>query len=183
MDFSAVGESPFCVRLSSMFVLESWRMDTLAYLVASFFYVGKSPKAPGTMGSLAALPLAWFVWQLPYSAAWGFTVTLFLVGVWASHRVVKKSGKEDHQEIVLDEVVGILVATSVAAQLWWHYVLAFLFFRVIDIFKPGPIGWLDRKVKGGFGAMVDDLAAAIFAALLLWIVLQASGPMLGGVVA
>lgn len=158
-------------------------MQKVAFFIASFFYVGKSPKAPGTMGSLAALPLAWWVWKLPVLQGWGITIALFLIGIWASHVVIKSTGKEDHQQIVLDEVVGILVTTSICAELWWHYALAFLFFRFFDIFKPGPIRWLDTKIKGGFGAMVDDLAAAIFAALVLYITLQASAYMVAPAVA
>jgi phosphatidylglycerophosphatase A len=101
-------------------------------------------------------------------------VSLFLLGVWSAGRVIRQTGREDHQVIVMDEVVGVLVTSSVAAHLWWHYALAFFFFRAFDIFKPGPVRWLDQRVKGGLGAMIDDLAAAVFATLLLYIVLQFS---------
>lgn len=158
-------------------------MKLLADLIATFFYVGRAPKAPGTMGSLAALPLAWWVWKLPSYYAWAIIVLLFLAGVWSAGSVIRRTGKEDHQTIVMDEVVGILVTTSVAANLWWHYALAFLFFRAIDIFKPGPVAWIDRKIKGGLGAMADDLAAAIIATLLLYITLYFSGAMVAPAVA
>lgn len=152
-------------------------MDKLAKCIATFFYVGLAPRAPGTVGSLVALPLAWWVWKLPPAYAWATIIALFLLGVWAAGRVIRQTGREDHQIIVMDEVVGILVTASVASNLWWHYILVFVFFRAFDIFKPGPVRWLDRRVKGGLGAMVDDLAAAIFATLLLYIVLQASAQM------
>jgi len=158
-------------------------MDKFGFFIASFFYIGKSPKAPGTMGSLAALPLAWWIWKLDPQYAWGVIIATFLLGVWASGVVVRNSGKEDNQEIVIDEVVGVLVTASVASHLWWHYALVFLFFRAFDIFKPGPIRWLDSKIKGGFGAMVDDLAAAIFATFILYIVLQASQHMVAPAIA
>lgn len=158
-------------------------MNSLATLIATFFFVGCAPKAPGTVGSLAALPLAWWIWKLPSHYAWAIITVLFLLGVWSAGKVIRRTGKEDHQIIVMDEVVGILVTTSVAANLWWHYALAFLFFRATDIFKPGPVKWIDQRVKGGFGAMADDLAAAILAALLLYIVLYFSGSMVAPVVA
>lgn len=158
-------------------------MDKIGFFIASFFYIGRVPKAPGTMGSLAALPLAWWIWKLDPQYAWGIIIGIFVLGVWASGVVVRSTGKEDNQSIVIDEVVGILVTTSVAANLWWHYALAFLFFRVFDIFKPGPIRWLDNKVKGGLGAMIDDLAAAIFATLTLYIVLQVSQHLVAPAVA
>ena len=152
-------------------------MNRLAYWIATFSYVGRSPRAPGTMGSLVALPLAWWVWKLPSMGAWAVITALFLLGVWSAGVVIRLTGKEDHQSIVMDEVVGVLVTTSVASHLWWHYALAFLLFRAFDIFKPGPVAWLDRRVKGGLGAMVDDLAAAIFATLLLYVVLMFSSYM------
>jgi phosphatidylglycerophosphatase A len=155
------------------------RMDRLANCVATFFFVGRVPKAPGTAGSLAALPLAWWLWKLPLVYAWSSIVLLFALGVWAAHSVIRRTGKEDHQSIVMDEVVGILVTTSVAAHLWWHYALAFCCFRLFDIFKPGPVGWLDAKVKGGLGAMTDDLAAAVLAALVLHVLLFYSAGMVG----
>jgi len=158
-------------------------MHKIATLIATVFYVGKSPKAPGTAGSLVALPLAWWVWLQAPAVAWSVICVLFLLGVWASHCVVKQSGKEDNQEIVIDEVVGVLVTASVAAHLWWHYALVFFFFRAFDIFKPGPVRWIDANVKGGLGAMVDDLAAAIMAAATLYLVLQASAYMVASEVA
>lgn len=142
-------------------------MDKIAEILATFFFVGKSPKAPGTMGSLAALPFAWALWQLPLPAAWGLVLLTFLLGTWASARVVQSSGVQDNQTIVIDEVVGIFVA-SAAASLWWHFLGAFLLFRFFDILKPGPVGWADRKIKGGLGVMVDDLVAGILAGAILF---------------
>jgi phosphatidylglycerophosphatase A len=150
----------------------------LATSIATFFTVGKIPKAPGTFGSLAALPLAWYLWQLPWWGSWLIICVVFALGTWAAQQIIQKTGKEDHQSIVIDEVVGIFVTTAVAQQLWWHYLLAFAFFRLFDILKPGPVRYLDQKVKGGFGAMLDDFAASILAAMLLYIVLLSSSPLL-----
>jgi phosphatidylglycerophosphatase A len=149
-----------------------------AEIIATFFYVGKIPKAPGTFGSLAAIPLAWYLWKLPFAWVWFSIFVIFLLGTWASSVLIQRTGTEDHQSIVIDEVVGIFVTTSVAGHLWWHYLLAFCFFRIFDILKPGPVRYLDKKIKGGFGTMIDDFAAAILAALLLYIVLTATQPWL-----
>ncbi len=150
----------------------------IANTIATFFYVGKIPKAPGTFGSLVAIPLAWYLWKIPFAWAWVSIFAVFFLGIWASSVLIKGTGKEDHQSIVVDEVVGIFVTTSVADHIWWHYILAFCFFRLFDILKPGPVGYLDKKVKGGLGTMIDDFAAAILAALLLYIVLTTSQPWL-----
>jgi phosphatidylglycerophosphatase A len=186
MDFSWVGElgiRRFTFAFPRHLCCNPEAMQRVAILIATFFYAGKSPKAPGTAGSFVALPLAWWIWLQPTFVAWIATGALFLLGVWASHRVVKQSGKEDNQEIVIDEVVGVIVTASVAAHLWWHYALVFFFFRAFDIFKPGPVRWIDANVKGGLGAMVDDLAAALMAAATLYLVLQASAYMVAPAVA
>ncbi|MGZ3713704.1 MAG: phosphatidylglycerophosphatase A family protein, partial [Bdellovibrionota bacterium] len=147
--------------------------------IATFFYVGKSPIAPGTMGSLAALPFAWYLWLLPISVAWPIVITVFIVGCLVSSVVIRRTGKEDHQSIVIDEVIGIFLTTSIAAHLWWHYLLAFLLFRIFDIWKPFPVGLVDKNVKGGIGTMLDDVVAAVFATGILWVVLRYSAGMVG----
>lgn len=153
-------------------------MIQIARIISSFFYVGFIPKAPGTFGSLVALPLAWYTWMLPNYLAWSVVAFLFLLGVWSAHVVIGHTGREDDQTIVMDEVVGILVTTSVATQLWWQYALAFLIFRMFDILKPGPVGLVDARVKGGFGAMADDFVAALMAAATLYIILLFSARMI-----
>ncbi|RYZ95031.1 MAG: phosphatidylglycerophosphatase A [Proteobacteria bacterium] len=149
----------------------------VARIIATFFYVGYVPKAPGTAGALVALPLAWFVWMLPPYLAWGIIAVLFLLGTWSAQLVINHTGREDDQTIVMDEVVGILVTMSVATHLWWQYALGFLIFRMFDILKPGPIGLVDAKVKGGFGAMADDFVASLMAAATLYLVLLFSARM------
>lgn len=151
----------------------------LGELVATFFFVGRSPKAPGTMGSLVALPFAWFLWTLHPPLAWGVVLAVFILGVWASGVVIRRTGTQDHQTIVIDEVIGIFLTTSVAAHLWWHYALAFLLFRIFDIWKPFPVGLVDKNVKGGLGAMLDDVVAAVIATAMLYVVLRYSAGMVG----
>lgn len=146
-------------------------LSRIADCIGTFFYVGRSPKAPGTMGSLAALPFAWFLWTLPRWQAWGITVAVFFAGVWAANSIIRRSGVQDHQSIVLDEVVGIFFITSIAPRTYFWYAIAFLLFRVFDIWKPWPVRWVDRKWKGGSGAMMDDVVAAMLATAVLFTLL------------
>lgn len=143
----------------------------ISFFFASFCYVGQVPKAPGTAGSLVALPLAWYLWKLPPILAWAVIALTFLLGVLASSQVVKATGKQDDQRIVIDEVIGIFLSTSAVSETLFHYCLAFALFRAFDIWKPGPIGWADRKFKGGFGVMADDALAGLCAAIVLFAIL------------
>jgi len=136
-------------------------------LLATFFYTGYSPKAPGTVGSLAALPFAWFLWQFPSIISWSIFLSFLLLAIWASHEIVKRSGVADNQCIVIDEVLGIFLTTSIAANHWLAFGAAFIFFRIFDIWKPGPIRWVDNNIKGGLGVVLDDLVAALLALLCL----------------
>lgn len=131
----------------------------IAYFVASFGWVGKFPRAPGTAGSLAALPVAWFLWQLPPVPAWSAVALIFALGTLASEIVIRARGAEDPQDIVIDEVVGIFLASATAAGNIWMFGAAFVTFRIFDIWKPFPISLADSRVKGGFGAMLDDALA------------------------
>jgi phosphatidylglycerophosphatase A len=151
----------------------------LSEFVATFFYVGRSPNAPGTMGSLAALPFAWYLWLLPIPTAWAIVVAVFVMGTLAASVVIRRTGTQDHQSIVIDEVIGIFLTTSIAAHLWWHYLLAFILFRIFDIWKPFPVGLVDKNVKGGIGTMLDDVVAAMFATGILWVILRYSAGMVG----
>jgi len=147
-------------------------LDRIGECWATFFYVGCLPKAPGTFGSLAALPLAWFVWTLPSPIAWAAVILIFITGVAGSAVVHRKTGVSDHQSIVIDEVVGILVTTSVATpQYWPHYLSGFLLFRLFDIWKPWPVSWIDQNWHSPVGTMMDDLVASFLStgALYLWI--------------
>ena len=96
-------------------------IEELGVAWATFFYVGKSPKAPGTCGSLAALPLAWWAWQQGPAGGWAITLAVVLTGTIAARAVIARSGETDDQSIVIDEVVGLLITTSVAAPIWWQY--------------------------------------------------------------
>jgi phosphatidylglycerophosphatase A len=138
--------------------------------LATWFGAGLMPVAPGTWGSLAALPFAWAI--LHYGGlVWlaGATVVVFLIGWWASSVYVATSGTADPGAVVIDEVAGQWLTLLPAAPLvWWHWLAGFALFRLFDIVKPWPVGWADRHVKGGFGVMIDDVIAGVYAGAILY---------------
>ena len=147
-------------------------LNFIATFWSTFFYSGLSPKAPGTAGSLAALPLAWWAWSLPHPWGWILTAFVFVTGTWAASVRIRLTGVHDHQSIVIDEVVGILLITSIAPRNWSAYLVAFVLFRIFDIWKPWPVSWVDKNWKGGSGTMMDDVLAALMATAIFWVLLQ-----------
>jgi phosphatidylglycerophosphatase A len=144
-----------------------------ASLLATWFGAGLLPMAPGTWGSLAALPFAWAI-----ATFFGQTALLiaaaivFCVGWWAAEQVGRASGIADEGSVVIDEVAGqwltlVVVPPSAAA-----YVLGFLLFRLFDITKPWPVSTAERRLPGGLGVMADDIVAAIYAAALLYLLVM-----------
>lgn len=148
----------------------------MTHMIATFFYVGHMRPAPGTWGSLAALPTGWVIYVL--TGPWGLVVGVvlsYVIGVWATAEETR--GKDDHDpsEIVIDEVCGQWIALLPIAfgaanagvaitALWPGWIAAFALFRLFDITKWGPIGWADR-MHGPTGVMLDDVIAGIFAAI------------------
>jgi len=151
----------------------------MSRLIATFFYVGLLKPAPGTWGSAAAIPVAYVIHGLGGFVALALaTLLVFALGWWAT--MAQTRGKEDHDpsEIVIDEVAGQWIALwPLSAGLWWMgadawvfpypgWIAAFVLFRLFDIWKPGPVGWADRR-SDAFGVMMDDVIAGIMAALLV----------------
>jgi phosphatidylglycerophosphatase A len=137
-------------------------------LVATGFGIGLLPKMPGTWASLAALPCGWLI-RAEFGAA-GLVVAavIALAAGWrASDHIAKASGIGDPGAVVIDEIAAQLLVLAATPLGWRWYVAAFLLFRLFDIWKPFPIDWLDRTVKGGFGIMLDDVAAALYALILI----------------
>ncbi len=137
-------------------------------LLATWFGAGLLPKAPGTWGSLAALPLGW---AIQYFTGWaGLAVAalvVFLVGIWAADAYAKRGADPDPGEIVIDEVAGQWLALLPAMGSPVFYLAGFLLFRLFDIWKPWPIRTVERRLKGGLGVMADDILAGLIAAALL----------------
>ena len=141
-----------------------------AALIATVGGIGLLPLMPGTWGSLAALPCAWAISALAGSAALAAAAILaFALGSWAAAVVAQASGAEDPGFIVVDEVAAQWLVLVAAPLDWRAYLAAFLLFRVFDIVKPWPVRAIERRVAGGLGIMLDDVAAAIYAILLLLI--------------
>ncbi len=138
-----------------------WRNP--AHLLAFGLGSGALPRAPGTWGTLAAIPLYLLLSGLPLSAYLAVTLVLALAGVWICHVTARDLGVHDHPGIVWDEIVGYLVTMIAAPAGWLWIVLGFLLFRLFDILKPWPIGPVDRRVGGGLGIMLDDLLAGVMA--------------------
>ncbi len=138
------------------------------HFVAFGFGAGLAPKAPGTVGSMAALPLyLLFIQTLP-AVGYALTVAvLFIVGIGVCAKTERDLGVHDHPGIVWDEIVGMLATLFLAPAGWAWVAAGFGLFRLFDICKPFPINWLNRRVAGGLGIMLDDLIAALFAALTL----------------
>ncbi len=147
-------------------------MRNPVHLLAFGFGSGLAPRAPGTLGTVAAMPFCYILLLLPqwYPVV---LVVSFGLGIWLCGRTATDMGVHDHGGIVWDEFVGMwltiapLIYGLVPTQ-WWSLVAAFVLFRLFDILKPWPIAWLDRRVDGGLGIMIDDVLAGIYAALVLW---------------
>ncbi len=137
------------------------------HFLAFGFGAGLSPWAPGTAGSVVGLLIYLLLAGLSDLVFISVVLFLFVVGVWICGRSSKKLGVHDHGGIVWDEIVGILIALfHVPLSIPW-LVTGFLLFRLFDIVKPWPIKWLDKRVDGGFGIMIDDVLAGVFAFLIL----------------
>ncbi len=143
-------------------------------MLAFGFGSGLSPKAPGTMGTLAAIPLWWLLAQLPLSTYLVVVLIAAVAGILICGRAADRLGVHDHGGIVWDEFVGFWIAMAALPVTWQSLILGFVLFRLFDILKPWPISWLDRRVSGGFGIMIDDVIAGLAAAGVITL-LTASG--------
>ena len=140
-------------------------------LLATWFGAGYLPKAPGTWGSLAALPFAWVIAE--WSGGVGLAVAVLIVfgvGLWASVGYLRLGGGEDPGPVVIDEVAGQWLTLVPFAPDPLLYGLGFVFFRIADIIKPWPVSWADGHVKGPMGIMLDDVLAGIYAGAALYVV-------------
>jgi phosphatidylglycerophosphatase A len=127
------------------------------------FGSGLSPRAPGTVGTLVAVPLYWLVADWGLVAYTAFVVAAAVLGVWICDAASRQLGVHDHPGIVWDEFVGYWITLWGMPVDWVWMVAGFAVFRVLDIAKPWPIGHLDRQVAGGLGIMLDDMLAGVMA--------------------
>lgn len=131
------------------------------------FGSGLVPRAPGTAGTVAAIPVYLLASSLKLPVYLLLVALMFLAGIAICAHTARRLGVHDHPGIVWDEIVGYLVTMAMAPAGWLWIVIGFVLFRLFDIVKPWPIRWLDKHVHGGFGIMLDDLLAGLFAAALL----------------
>jgi phosphatidylglycerophosphatase A len=138
-------------------------------MLAFGFGSGLSRYAPGTLGTIAAIPLWWLLTQLSQPLYLGLVLVAAIVGVSICGRAAEQLGVHDHGGIVWDEFVGLWVAMAFLPVSPVSLVLGFSLFRFFDIVKPWPISWLDKNISGGLGIMIDDIAAGLAAGGTGWL--------------
>ncbi len=154
-------------------------MKNLVKFLATGVYLGLLPRAPGTFGSLGALSIAYILltsFSLVHYMIATFVFVLFAILICKLYEAF--FNKHDAKEVVIDEVAGILITMVGLPITWQSFVLGFLLFRLFDIWKPFPISWMDKNIKGGVGVVADDLVAGIFSSFILQIV-YTNTPWLG----
>ena len=140
------------------------------YFIAFGFGSGLMPIAPGTWGTLAALPLYLLMMQTSPMVYALMTLIAFAFGIWVCGKVAHELGVHDYGGIVWDEIVGYLLTMCLAPPGIVWMLLGFGLFRLFDIWKPEPIRWIDKRVQGGLGIMLDDVVAAIPACVILQLI-------------
>jgi phosphatidylglycerophosphatase A len=139
------------------------------HFLATGFGSGLSPIIPGTMGTVASIPLYLLIVQLPFAVYILITIVAAVIGITICQKTSDDMGVHDHGSIVWDEFVGFWITMAIAPVVSWQWILAgFVLFRFFDMIKPWPISWLDKHVHGGFGIMVDDILAGFMAMICLW---------------
>ena len=146
-------------------------IDKAILLLATWFCSGLVPFAPGTWGSLLALPFVAVAYYPGFAYSCLSLIIIFLVSIPVSGRASQLLKKEDPSAVVIDEVTGIFVSMFLIHVSWTSIVCGFILFRIFDIIKPFPVGLIDRKIKGGTGIVLDDVMAGIYANVGLRIIL------------
>lgn len=155
--------------MSSQWLDRSVLLDRSALLIGQWFGAGRSKLAPGTVGSVAALPLFFLFRSTPGWAYWSATTIVSLGGIAVSQRCAELLSDDDPQSVVIDEVAGVMIALGVvAAGPLWQLALAWVLFRLLDIFKPGIIERVQFLSPKGLGIMADDLLAGMAAGALAY---------------
>jgi phosphatidylglycerophosphatase A len=150
-------------------------VSNLAVILATVGGIGNVPVASGTFGSLVAVPLLPVLAALRDASLAGYAavvLALVAVAIWSAGRAEEALGGHDHSRIVIDEVAG-MVATGMFLPATWSAIgVGFVLFRLFDVVKPFPAGFIDGRVEGGFGVVGDDLVAGVYAGALTWLLLR-----------
>lgn len=145
----------------------------LALFIASGAFVGFFPLAPGTVGSLLALGLIWYLKSFSWIFLSVLAVSLLVMGVWAAGQTCQILKKKDASQVVMDEIVGMMITMIGLPLTPYWLVIGFFVFRILDIVKPSPAKYFDEKVAGGFGVMMDDVIAGLYGNLILHLMMRA----------
>ena len=157
--------------ISSQLVKTVWRNPI--HIIAFGFGAGLAPFAPGTFGTLVALPIFYYCAGISLLNYILIVSACFLAGIWICQITTKNLQTHDHPGIVWDEVVGYLVTMIAVPAEWPWLIIGFLLFRIFDIWKPWPIRVIDQQVKGGLGVMLDDVIAGLFGLAIIHFLLLA----------
>ena len=145
-------------------------MNRFFLFIAAGFGVGYSPVAPGTLGTLVAIPIYYFLSEIPSPLYEITLIGFFFLSVWISENAEIFFGKKDDQRIVIDEVIGFLITMLWIPKTTRFIIIGFFLFRFFDILKPFPIRRLEKRLKGGYGVVLDDVAAGVYANITLHLI-------------
>ena len=145
-------------------------MKYFILILATGFGVGFSPIAPGTLGTLVAIPIYYFLSNISSPIYELTLIGFFFLSVWISENAEISFGKKDDQRIVIDEIMGFLITTLWVPKTILFIIIGFFLFRFFDIVKPYPIRRLEKKLKGGYGVVLDDVVAGIYANIVLQVI-------------
>lgn len=151
-----------------MTILSNKIWQNPAYFIAFGFGSGLSPIAPGTFGTLAAIPVYWILSAYSWPIYILLMTMAFILGIFVCDTVSRDLGEHDYKGIVWDEIVGYLLTMLLVPRGVFWIIAGFILFRLFDIWKPEPIRFVDKRVQGGLGIMLDDVLAAIPS----WVILQ-----------
>jgi phosphatidylglycerophosphatase A len=142
---------------------DNFRITNPIHFLALGFGSGLLPKAPGTYGTLAAIPLYLLLAPASVSTYLAIVIIMSIAGIYICGKAAEDAGVPDHGAIVWDEIVGFLITMFLVPLTWQSIVVGFILFRIFDIFKPWPISYVDKNLHGGLGIMVDDILAGLAA--------------------
>jgi len=145
-------------------------MNRFILLLATGFGVGYSPVAPGTLGTLVAVLIYYFLSEVPSPIYEITLIGFFFLSVWISENAEIFFGKKDDQRIVIDEIMGFLITMLWVPKTTAFIIVGFLLFRFFDILKPFPVRHLEKKLKGGYGVVLDDVMAGVYANIILHLI-------------
>ncbi|MDA3904034.1 MAG: phosphatidylglycerophosphatase A [Desulfuromusa sp.] len=151
--------------------IEQWGYRKLVLFLSSNAGLGYAPVAPGTFGTLAGIPVFYYLSRFSWSLQLITLIAILCLSFWVCDIAGKYYAEADDGRIVIDELIGYLITTAFLPFSWPVAILGFFWFRVFDILKPPPANWFDREMKNGLGVTLDDVIAGIYAAILLRICL------------